>query len=141
MSLTISGITLGSDQLALTPAFDPQKNEYTVDVPSDVTSITVTFTKAVYDTVWGGADASSSGKCKVPVRIKYLPPPGTMAVGTWTQGEYYPTEQALHADTYTPNPLNFTGSQSDAGGAVMEVSIFDGTTVKTTTITFNRVSA
>ncbi len=136
MSLTLSGITLGSG-LTLQPAFDPQINSYSVDVPSSVTSIDVTFRKSVYDTVWGFANAAADRQCSSPETAMYNIPgsPSAMVAGTWR-----PTATMLHADTYTGH-VSFTDSFSSATSCVERINIYDGTVTKQTIITFKRVSA
>ena len=137
MRLTLSGITLGSDQLALTPTFDPQRNEYTVAVPSNVTTILVTFRKAVYDTVWGFSNAGEGRQCTRPDTKLYNIPGGPSATeaGNWT-----PTASMLHGETYNAE-VKFTGSYATATSCRLLVNLYDGTTTKQTKITFNRVSA
>lgn len=134
MSLTLSGITLGSG-LTLQPAFDPQINEYTVDVPDGATSAQITFAKPVYDTVWGLEDAlKASNPKKAPTTtVTVFPGGGTMPGNeNWS-----PTNAQLHQDTYTKA---FTFNQNMAA-FIVTVYLNSGGTVKSTKITFNRVSA
>ena len=146
MNLTLSGITIESSyefvELPLDRPFDPQVNEYTVQVPAEIIDndepVNVMFDKTDYDTYWGYDDAQLNRECRAPANVYYLLPgqrelPDTYL--TWTPTE----ESALHDNSFMTQ-VYFT-NHADADRAVVTIGIFNGQATKVTKITFRRANA
>ena len=102
MSLTLSGITLGSG-LTLSPAFDPQNFEYTVDMPQSLESVSVVLTRRD-DSTLGKAQTIGSTPKYTYASIGYYNANDEMTkmamkdaiVATNTEGSYEVNPQTLN---------------------------------------------
>ena len=143
MSLTLSGITIESSfefvELPLNQPFDPQVNEYTVQVPAEIISndepINVTFSKRVDETFWGYEDAQVNQECRAPADVYFLQPgqselPDTYS--TWT-----PIDESMLHDSSYMTQVYFTNHE-DADRAVVTIGLFNGQSTKVTKITLTK---
>jgi len=110
----------------------------------------MTLRKAVYATTWGDtAETHMNNRYSSPISYEYFSPPGVMRVYEESKRSFTivtnAEREALHDNEFVQQEMDmikFTGSGSDAAGAIVRIYITntDGTT-KVTKITFNRVSA
>ena len=105
-----------------------------MEVPSDMTNIPVTFTKAVYDTVWGGADALNTSKARKDGPAVSVPVISGEPSGGFSSWE--PTDTMLHQSTLE-HTVEWTFENAEA--YITTVSLNSGGSIITTKITFNRV--
>lgn len=144
MSLTLSGITIESSfefvELPLNRPFDPQVNEYTVQVPAEIINndepISVMFDKRVYATCWGYEDGRVNQECRAPADVYYLQPNESLpsTYSTWTPIN----ESMLHDNSYMTQ-VYFTNHE-DADRAVVTIGLYNGQATNVVKITFMKAS-
>ena len=144
MSLTLSGITIESSfefvELPLNQPFDPQVNEYTVQVPAEIINndepISVMFDKRVYATRWGYEDGRVNQECRAPADVYYLQPNQSLpsTYSTWT-----PIDESLLHDNSYMTQVYFTNHE-DADRAVVTIGLYNGQATNVVKITFMKAS-
>ena len=144
MSLTLSGITIESSfefvELPLNRPFDPQVNEYTVQVPAEIINndepISVMFDKRVYATCRGYEDGQVNQECRAPADVYYLQPNESLpsTYSTWTPIN----ESMLHDNSYMTQ-VYFTNHE-DADRAVVTIGLYNGQATNVVKIIFMKAS-